>query len=67
MPTPDLSDDELERAAIAARMVASQHDEQSKRASGEMREYFKEQSRRYRALAERFERSKSSKASVRSS
>jgi len=61
MPTPDLSDDELERAAIAARVVASQHDEQSKRATGEMREHFREQSRRYRALAERFEGSRASK------
>jgi hypothetical protein len=58
MPTPDLSDDELERAAIGARVVASQHEEQSRRASGELREYFREQGRRYRALAERFENSR---------
>jgi hypothetical protein len=61
MSTPDLSDDELERAAIGARVVAHQHEEQSKRASEEMREYFREQSRRYRALAERFERSRVAK------
>jgi hypothetical protein len=58
MPSPELSDDELQRAAIGARVVARQHEEQSKRASGTLREYFSEQSRRYRALAERLENSR---------
>jgi hypothetical protein len=61
MAIPDLTDDELERAAIGARVVASQHEEQSKRVSENMREYFREQSRRYRALAERLEQSRTSK------
>jgi hypothetical protein len=50
-----LSNDELERAAIATRAIARQHEEQSRRVSGEMREFFKEQSRRYRELARRFD------------
>ena len=59
MPSPDLSNDELERAAIAARAIASQHAEQATRlVEGPMREFFAEQARRYRALAMRFEESR---------
>jgi len=55
MPRPDLSDDELQRAALAARVVANQHEQQSRRVSGSMKGHFIEQSKRYRALAARFE------------
>jgi hypothetical protein len=54
----DLSDDELERAAIAARALARQHEEQSVRHSGEIRAHFIEQCLRYRALAARFEQAR---------
>jgi hypothetical protein len=58
MPPIDLSDDDLARAAIAARAIARQHEEQSARHSGEIRAHFIEQCRRYRALAARFEQAR---------
>jgi len=55
---PILSDDDLARAAIATRAIAAQHEERSKLTSGPLREHFIEQSKRYRALAERFEQAR---------
>ena len=55
MSVTTFSDDDLERAAIAARAIAAQHEEHSNRAPGSLREHFVERSQRYRALAQRFD------------
>ena len=41
MPSPELSDDELERAAIATRAIASQHEAHAKRVTGVLHEHLR--------------------------
>jgi hypothetical protein len=53
MPSVALSDDELVRAAIAARSLAFMHEEKAK--STENGGLHVDQAKRYQALAERFE------------
>ncbi|MEJ1966487.1 MAG: hypothetical protein WDO56_35095 [Gammaproteobacteria bacterium] len=61
MPQVDLSDDDRARAALAARAIASAHEQNArKHPDSVLRAHFEDQARRYRALAQHLEEARKS-------